>query len=306
MYSLSPYLVQIVANNKKLNLNLLKAAASNEAFSFFDFFAKVAIANEKIGIIQAPGDKRVFRYSSPMKNPDGSVSVQIESGEFGYAQEFVEIQTKAISYTKTKNEAGLTPFFVRVAASNKPDQAILICQKFRTSGIKSHLHEMLGSELAKIDKSWSIRIEKIVPAKLINKYLNDGIVKSIRLISHEKPSDIAEELSKVADDKSSSTVELVVRARRGKSFGADILGFMKQNKPITGIVTLPGMHYDTVKADVDIGGKRKTLNLTNMHKIGASIDVTDQLEYGADGHPTLISLMSETGDLIEDLKRDLS
>lgn len=305
MYSLCPYLVQINCKNKKLDLSALKPSGSKTAISLYDILQNMMKTNAISGLLQKPNEKKVFRYSSPVREKDGSVHGIIESGEFGYAQEFVETQTNIISYNKKKTEAGLLPFFIRVAPTKTPHQAILVCQKFKTYGVKSHFNEALGRELQKIDKDWVLKIDKIVPSKLINRYLNDGEVKNIRLISHEKPSDVAEELSQIADDKNASTVELVIRARRGKSFGQDILGWFKKNKPLTGLLTLPNMHYDTVKADVEIGGKRKTLNLSNMQKIGALIDITDEIMLDAKGHPTVTSLINVSGDLIEDIKKEL-
>lgn len=305
MYSFCAYLVQINHQKKKLDLGVLKPSGSKKAISIYDVLQLVMDGKAKSGLFQKAGEKKVFRYSNSTAGKDGSVYGMIESGEFGQAQDFVEVQTKKVTYYKKKTEAGLTPFFIRLAPTKNPQSAVLICQKVKNYGVKSELNEALGSALIKCDKDWVLRVEKIVPSQLINRYLNDGEVKNIRLISHEKPSDIAEELSQLADDEKTSVVEMVIRAKRGKNFGQELLGFIKDDKPLTGLLTLPQMQCDEIKADVEIGGKRKTLNLTNMRKIGAMIDITDQVALDAKGHPTLVSLLDISGDLIEDLKKEL-
>ena len=305
MYAFAPYLVRVISNQKMLNLSAMPCSSSGKKLSLFTIFAQTLQANALAGGVQISGTDKVLSYTNPVVATDGSVHGIIEVGEFGYSQKIVNSKTGGLAYSKMKDEAGLIPFFVRLAPTPKPDRAILLCQKFRTFGIKTHIHEALGPTILKIDPMWSLRIEKIVPMALITKFLSEGEVKTVRFISHDAPSDVADDLKQLTPDKDAACVEVVVRAKRGKSFGSGLLDLIKQKKPVTGLLTLPQMDYDTLKVDIEIGGKRKTLDLTNMHKIGGVVDVTDELKFDNNGHPTLTSLLASSRDLIVELRAEI-
>lgn len=283
----------------------MKPAGSKNTLTIFDILSTLVNKKEAGGPFQIPQTDKVFRYSKPAILKDGSIHALIESGEIGYNQDIINSKTGSLSYSKQRAEAGLLPFFVRLSPTQKPDIALFISQKFRTFGVKTHICQELGKELLQLDPSWVLKIEKIIPNDLINKYLTDGIVKNIRFISHEKPSDIANDLNKLASDDDASTIELVVKARRGSSFGHTLLNLVKGKQPLTGLVTLPQVAYTEVKVDIEIGGRHKTLDLTNMQKIGAVIDVTKELALDKNGHPTITSLIDSSNSLIAGIKAQI-
>lgn len=305
MHSFVPYLVRVTCGSKNLNLSAMKPAGTKIVYSIFDIFSNLLNRHHAGGLFQKAGTDKVYKHSKSKVHTDHSIHGLIECGEFGYSQDIVDIKTGSLAYNKKKIEAGLLPFFIRLAAANKPHFAVLISQKTGTFGVKTHLYEILGRELQSMDPSWVLRIEKIVPAQLVNKYLTNGEIKSVRFISHEKPSDIADSLKNVANDDDASSIEFVIKARRGKTFGSGLLDLIRQQKPVTGLLTIPNMTYDEVKVDIEINGKRKTIDLTNMHKIGGAVDVTNDMILDNRGHPTIASLIGTSDDLIQEIRKQL-
>ncbi|MBS0345314.1 MAG: hypothetical protein JSR69_02550 [Proteobacteria bacterium] len=305
MYSFSPYMLTVVSQRKLVDLNSMGGSAGGKVSSIFDLFEDFFKKQSSSSSLIKAASNRVIRYSKVERDKDGSVYGIVETGEYGYSQSIVDASTGYVSYNKKKHEAGLIPFFMKIAPSDQPTKALLVSQKFRTLGVKTELYGAFGAYVRALNPDWTLKLEKIVPSELINKYLKDGTVKTIRFITHEKPSDVAEALSNAVPDEASSGVELVVKAKRGRSLGSSVLNWYKNKTPISSLVTLPQMKYSEIKVDVSIGGKKKTLDLTSMHKTGAVVDVTNELTFDAKGHPTVDSLLVSSKSLIDGLKGEL-
>lgn len=71
------------------------------------------------------------------------------------------------------------------------------------------------------------------------------------------------------------------------------------------MIELPGYDYDNVKVEMDVRGSKKTLDLSDVMKMRAYVDITSALETNDDGHPEFNSIDSIARDLMGSLLAEL-
>lgn len=58
---------------------------------------------------------------------------------------------------------------------------------------------------------------------------------------------------------------------------------------------------DAVLLEVELNGKKRTINIENLKKIRAYFDITADVKMGTNGHPEFDSIAGITRDLVNDL-----
>jgi hypothetical protein len=66
-----------------------------------------------------------------------------------------------------------------------------------------------------------------------------------------------------------------------------------------------GFHNSQVLVEVELNGHTRTINIKDVNKIRAYFDITDEVSFGRDGHPTFRSMLRESRELINDIWRSL-
>ena len=102
-------------------------------------------------------------------------------------------------------------------------------------------------------------------------------------------------------------IELTVVAGRGwriplKNPIRNVLG---GSKNVREMVELQNFEYDNVKVELDVAGSRRTLDLSNIMKIKAHYDITEELQVGSNGHPIFDSIDGIARNLMDDLLENL-
>lgn len=305
MYSLAPYVVRVMdsSNGKYLDLSTL-SGTTKKPLSLLDILNAKATNLSNGNAIDFPDSKKVVRFNKPYFS-NGHFYGITEVGEYGYTQDIIDPHNSTVAYKKPKNQAGVIPFYYHLIQTNKPDVALMTCQKFRTFGIKTHLSQLFGAHICTVHPTWSLRIERIVPSALIEKMLKEGDVKTLRFISHSNPSDIADDLPKLTPDNETDSIELVIKARRNKNFGDAILGAFKAKTPIKDLVVFPNFEYETVKIEIEFAGRRRIIDLGSPSRLAGLIEITDDLSFQANGHPTISSLKAASSDLMNQLAKQV-
>ncbi len=71
------------------------------------------------------------------------------------------------------------------------------------------------------------------------------------------------------------------------------------------LVELPDFDYNVIKAELEINGKRKIIDLTNPYRLRSYYDVTNDVEIAPNGHPTFRSIDIAAAELLEKLEESL-
>ena len=71
------------------------------------------------------------------------------------------------------------------------------------------------------------------------------------------------------------------------------------------MIELRGYEYDNVKVELDVRGSKKTLDLSDLLKIRAYVDITSDIHVDDDGHPEFNSIDAVARDLMGSLLAQL-
>lgn len=241
---------------------------------------------------------RVSRYSPGPRMMSGI----IETGEYGYESELYDIQSGVVAHHRTVNEAEMLPFYFLAHLPNQSDEGILLLQRFQQFGIKTIFTNYFEQYFEAHYPDVSIKIYPLVPQDLISEYLRDGRVIKIRFIKFNIPSDLADFVAH-GHSEEGGEIEFTIKAkRRGHLDIVDrVSEFLQGRREVTSLYELRDFEYDNVKIEVDIRGRRRTIDLSHLERLNSYFDISDEVQIGDNGHPVYDSIHSIASTLLSDL-----
>ena len=80
---------------------------------------------------------------------------------------------------------------------------------------------------------------------------------------------------------------------------------LEGRRDVRGMIELVDYEYDNVKVELDVRGSKKTLDLSDIMKMRAYVDITSDVRIGDDGHPDFNSVDAIAQDLMGSLLAEL-
>lgn len=146
--------------------------------------------------------ENVFAYNvvnmETVNNDDGQalydiLYLRIKTGEYGEESEIVDKDTGETTHTKSVDEADVMPFgCCIIVPRGEYTEGIILVQSLGRNGITSLIKKKFNEYIREIDSQLRIVMNPIVPSQYMERILNDGVLRAIRLISYGIPDDEAE------------------------------------------------------------------------------------------------------------------
>ena len=230
------------------------------------------------------------------------VSGIIETGEYGYESRLYDIDTSSLSYHRTITDAEMIPYYFLLNVPMGQDEGIIILQRRAQFGIRTVLFSDFRQYFVSRHPDYILSINQLVPQSVIDE-IQSGTIKKVRLIRYEMPDDLADAYEEGGHREHGGTLELSLTASRdnGLPLLGGILDVMSGRRGVTRLVELRDFPYDNAKVEIDLGGRRRTIDLSDTGKLRAYVDVTDDLELANNGHPTFPSVDASANDLLQSL-----
>lgn len=233
-----------------------------------------------------------------------TVSGVIETGPFGYEADLTDIDSRAVSYRRTVNDAELRPFYFLAYLPRKRKSGILVTQRTSQYGVRTVLHKDLSEYLKDSNPDITVVIEPLVPLQALEEFLKGGRITKIKFIKYEPPPDLAQQFSNqdVGLIGEARRAELVLSVGRGGQFSlTDKLQALIGSGGGSGVAQLrQDDERDAVKVEFNMGGRKRTIDLLDK-KMRPQYDITDLVSLGSDGHPSLDDIHRVASDLVRDL-----
>ncbi|MGL4912839.1 MAG: hypothetical protein ACRC3Y_10475 [Romboutsia sp.] len=219
---------------------------------------------------------------------------KIKSGRYGVSSEIVNTDTGEVAYTRDETQADVMPFYLSIAIPiNESDTGLIIFQNSGVYGIKTIFKQSFQQVCNENNNEYSLIIRNVLPAEYIERFLNGGILKKVRFIRNNIPRDRGERigLNLGVDINNAAYEEYVIHKPVGfiRNTGRRIQEFMNRQRAINDIVHVDHFEYDNIKLEFTLGGRNKTLNLSNLEDVVVTEDVTDELMLEG-GHPEINSI----------------
>lgn len=226
--------------------------------------------------------------------------LRVKTGEYGEESEIVDSETGETTHNKSVEEADVMPFGCCIIIPvGEYTEGIVLVQSLGRNGITSTMKKRLNEYIRLIDSQLRVTMNPIVPRQYMERILNEGVLKKIRLISYGIPDD---EADRYGVDRGTTRIvrERVLRSPRGfvrNKYDA-IMQCVRGERNFNSIIELDDFEIDDFKMEFAFGRRNKTISMKELERLVINEDITDHVEK-ENGHPVFQSLcevMRETGE----------
>lgn len=299
-FSLACYTIRVnktSSEDKSVKSLMLDGSSGGLDLMIFvkDFFDRM---HEKQ--IVDPDNKTVMKVShSSTPSPSRIVGI-VEGGNYGLSSNLVHNKTGATVHSRAKDQAELLPFYFHLFIPEKANEAILILSRVDNKGIRKDLEKVIIKTFGQKNQDCEIKIAPLICDAIIENYLKNGQIKSLRFIKFNISHDLVDSLDEGHQEIQISR-EITYHVKDRKQYlpmkteiFSNFFKTPKKERKVQSLLELKETdgEYDTIKVDVEIGGSHKTIDLGNFKRVRSYFDITKDplLEIDPNGHPTFDSI----------------
>ena len=230
----------------------------------------------------------------------------LEAGDYGYASELVKVSTMERSYLRETDDAELLPFYFLLNVPEKTDKGILIVQRYGNRGVYTEFTTALRRSFEESHGEYILDIRRHVPAAVIE-MLMQGQVKTIQLTSYSLSADLADRIRWKGNRTDVSEVVITIKAKRKGTLARPIWldHMLKSKSNLNEIPDSLAEIASKVRVEVSYNGKKRYVDFESQDKIAPYLDVTSDIKFGVNGHPTFDSIHTVSSDLLVDLSAEI-
>ncbi len=226
--------------------------------------------------------------------------LRIKTGDYGEESEIVDSDTGEITHTKSADEADVMPFgCCIIVPCGDYTEGIVLTQSLGRNGITSIIKKKFNEYIKNLDNQLRIVLNPIVPRQYMERILNNGVLKTIRLISFGIPDDDADRYG-VDRGVRKLIQERVIRKPTGfvRNKYERIMECLQGERTYNTIIELDDFEIDDLKMEFSLGKRNKTISMRGLDSLIINGDVTNVVRT-ENGHPIFESLcivMKEIGE----------
>ena len=301
-FSLGCYTVRVIDKRTGENLPLGAFVRDGDLMTIFDQYLQDRVADLCIDRER----QKLWRVRR-LDATDSTVNGIVEIGEYGYTADLYNVDTETVSYQRIGTDAEMMPFYFLTHLPAHRDEGIILLQRRSNLGIRTIFLKDFAEYFEKSDPDFKVLFNPLVPQQLINEYLQNGRLTKMRFIQFGLPSDLSDFYDAGGHVETEGTAELVFSPGRGQSI--PMLNWLREvlngRREMQEMIELRGYEYDNVKVELDVRGSKKTLDLSDVLKIRANVDITSDIRIDDDGHPVFSSIDRVARDLMGSLVAEL-
>lgn len=241
--------------------------------------------------------QRTWFFEPVETNSIRTIHGYINYGTHGFESKFKDVKTKKEKYQREATDLEEIPLYFQVWVPSSSKSAFIAFQSFQGRSCIGHVQRALSADFQKMHPEYSVSFKVMAPDAAI---VDTASVKSITFLQPRRFSDSADMyfLGKKIDE---FHYDVTVRAKKRGSMLSTYKDLKASIKPDgSGFVEFDGESYEGVKADVDIGKKRRVVGIYGSGIDAGLIDVTENVKTDKSGHPIFESIVTEVDSLLED------
>lgn len=233
-------------------------------------------------------------------------------GEFLYGTSGAEYPVRNINentdeLTITKNQSILTPYYFYIEIPKNSKQGLLILESKGTDGIKTIFEEWFRSFITEqSNTNLKLELKSFLPEKIINTYLNQGVLKRIRFLSNILPVDELDILEGYEPEEGYVELKIQINKDNRKPIIEKIKKLIKnkseESKEYNDIIG-NNLETEDIKLEIDLNGSERTFTINKLENAVPARDITDELDEGDDGHKTFESIHKKGKEYSDDIFR---
>ncbi|WP_112161091.1 hypothetical protein [Agrobacterium radiobacter] len=276
---------------KKGDIDPLEIGPDGEPCDFIDFVETFVKSREE------PTDEEDSQrtwFFEPVKTESiRTIHGLISYGTHGFEAKIKDRKTKKKKYDRLPDDLEEVPLYFQYWVPSGARCAFAGFQSFQGRSCVSFVQRSMTDAFKAKFPGYSLRFNILAPGEMMDA---NAPVKSI---TFTRPNTASDSADKKWDAKSfdEAEYELTVRAKRRGGVLATLKELAVKLPPNKdGFVEFEGESYESVRADVKIGNKRRVVGLFGSGGDAGLIDVTEIIKTDRSGHPTFESLANEVDD----------
>ena len=212
---------------------------------------------------------------------------------------------KVVAYQRKASDVEEIPLYFDFWCPPTDDFAMVALQSF---GIRSCVHLVLHEmqkQFELMNPGFRLHINKLMGNDSPQSLFADAPVKKLTLIRHNASNDRfssyrAGQTSRPID------IELSFKAKRGGLLGSlqEMGGLFSEND--RGLILYEGTEFDEATAEVMVGKRRRSVGIIGTNSDTGTIDVSQTVTYGTDGHPVFETIRTQSNLIMQDFYRRLT
>lgn len=230
------------------------------------------------------------------------------TGEYGFENELIDIENNTPSYTRSTNDVEFYPFYFLLEVIPGYNEAVILMQRFGNLGIRSMMTRSLTQFINENLEQCTIEVLPLVPRELLEEYIEEGRIRKFRFIRHTLPRDITDRFEQegVRDEDGYAEYVVAVKSRvNGIPMTERFREFANGGQDVREFVELRDFEYDTVKVELKINNKTRTINLGDIDSLRSYIDIHDDVIIDPSGHPNFESIDNEAKEILDTINEQL-
>lgn len=222
----------------------------------------------------------------------------LESGAYGWVSDLRHFKTYDRRYRRQLEDAEVLPFYFLLHLPRKDSHGILILQRFGSHGVKGPLERVLNDCLP---EDLMLHVDPLVPQTYLDHLRQPERIRKVRLLQTEVPEDLAEAFG--LGGRQDVEAELVLTIGKGSETIPARLRRFLQGQSRTGeyAAVQEAAPYERVKVELVVGGKVRTLDVSDPGHLTAYHDITEAV-YLEGGQPTWESLRRQAFGLLAEIR----
>jgi hypothetical protein len=298
--SLASYTIRVSKKRERQLLTLSQFEKNHDLLTVFEKYLKIRVGEPSVN----ESSKKMLQLLK-LNRTDRELVGTLQTGEWGYQEEFRNVHSGVKTYQKGTDEAGLIPFYFLVSIPQNADEGIVILQRFGTKGVRNILLDDFNTYFGYQFSEFSIHINPLAPGKMFDEYLSGkGRLTAIKLTRFEIPDDLADSVG-LGHDEKDAYLEISIKAKKNRSLNVKSLkGLFESRKSLGKLVEVHDPNQEKLRVEIEINKKKRTIDVDNRHALRAYIDISDEVKLRS-GHPIFESIDPIARGLLSDLESDL-
>ncbi|WP_063980588.1 hypothetical protein [Bradyrhizobium sp.] len=285
------YRIGVRRKADKTQMKVGPGAVPCDLFEFFEHFLK----KKTVPTVET-SEPRTWFFEEKASNFERMVHGYINYGTHGFESKFKDVKTRKEKYLRKATDLEEIPLYFQLWSPDDTKFALMAFQSFQGRSCVTFVRTSLISEFEKGYPEYSLSFAAVTPAA---SFLDASPVKTVTFLKPKALKDRADKylLGAPVDEVE---YELTLKAKKRGSSLSTFRDLRKRFVDQKGYVTFEGQQFESVKADIKVGGKRRTVGVYGSGYDAGLIDVSDQVKRSPSGHPTFESIATEVDDLMEE------
>ena len=283
----------------------ISAKTGADNFNLHSYFSDY-VAN-KTAFVDREDIQRSWFLEAYGRTTSNPISGYIRYGTYGFESKLIDTKTKKENYKRKATDLEEIPLYFQLWAPEGSAQGFAVMQSFQARSCITLVFNDIIEDFSRKFPNYEMRIKKTMPDDYRGTALSSAPVKKITYTTKNIPEDKADRYLKGAKPDTAK-IEISIKARRNKNLGAlsDYLMGTSTSEQSTTAIVYDGIEFEEAKADIELAGRRRTVGIIGYNSDAGTIEVSDAVKFGQNGHPIFESIDKEACTIVQALFKTLS